>query len=157
MDRLMMQMSKSMGYGLKALYFVGDQIRSISIIMSWRNNRRSGSSQNHHQELDLKLNLSPAAPRRRAAEEGPHRAAESPEVSPARSCVSSEESLKYSSSPESSSASMVVVGCPRCLMYVMLPQDDPRCPKCKSTVLLDFLRQNDVVDNLHTTTPAAGN
>ncbi|CAA6663743.1 unnamed protein product [Spirodela intermedia] len=34
---------------------------------------------------------------------------------------------------------MVLVGCPRCLMYVMLSEDDPKCPKCKSTVLLDFL------------------
>ncbi|CAN1306487.1 Protein GL2-INTERACTING REPRESSOR 1 [Linum perenne] len=33
---------------------------------------------------------------------------------------------------------MVLVGCPRCLMYVMLSEDDPKCPKCKSTVLLDF-------------------
>ncbi|CBI30362.3 unnamed protein product, partial [Vitis vinifera] len=28
---------------------------------------------------------------------------------------------------------MVLVGCPRCLMYVMLSEDDPKCPKCKST------------------------
>ncbi|CAA6660624.1 unnamed protein product [Spirodela intermedia] len=34
---------------------------------------------------------------------------------------------------------MVLLGCPRCLMYVMLSEDDPKCPKCKSTVLLDFL------------------
>ncbi|RWW24338.1 hypothetical protein BHE74_00021675 [Ensete ventricosum] len=33
---------------------------------------------------------------------------------------------------------MVLAGCPRCLMYVMLPEDDPKCPKCKSAVLLDF-------------------
>jgi len=33
---------------------------------------------------------------------------------------------------------MVLAGCPRCMMYVMLSREDPRCPKCHSTVLLDF-------------------
>ncbi|GAB2234870.1 hypothetical protein Droror1_Dr00004138 [Drosera rotundifolia] len=90
------------------------------------------------QQLELKLNLSP--PRR-----GQQAATVSPEISPPRSCVSSEESLKYSSSPESTS--MVVVGCPRCLMYVMLSESDPRCPKCKSSVLLDFLPDEDAAGN----------
>ncbi|CAA7396982.1 unnamed protein product [Spirodela intermedia] len=54
------------------------------------------------------------------------------------SCLSSEtEQGRYASSPEATS--MVLLGCPRCLMYVMLSEDDPKCPKCKSTVLLDFL------------------
>ncbi|GAB4856306.1 hypothetical protein Ancab_014234 [Ancistrocladus abbreviatus] len=88
-------------------------------------------------KLDLKLNLSPPrAPR--AAVESPSRSAS---LSPPSSCVSSEEdsTLRYSNSPEATS--MVLVGCPRCLMYVMLSQDDPKCPKCKSTVLLDFLHE----------------
>ncbi|CAI0391374.1 unnamed protein product [Linum tenue] len=42
---------------------------------------------------------------------------------------------------------MVLVGCPRCLMYVMLSEDDPKCPKCKSTVLLDFLHDNNNNNN----------
>ncbi|CAN0847314.1 Protein GL2-INTERACTING REPRESSOR 1 [Linum grandiflorum] len=42
---------------------------------------------------------------------------------------------------------MVLVGCPRCLMYVMLSEDDPRCPKCKSTVLLDFLHDSTTNNN----------
>ncbi|GMH07341.1 hypothetical protein Nepgr_009181 [Nepenthes gracilis] len=92
--------------------------------MSRRNNTQN-------RELDLKLNLSPP----RASGQ-----VTSPEASPPRSCLSSEDSLKYSSSPESSS--MVLVGCPRCLMYVMLSESDPKCPKCKSTVLLDFLRED---------------
>ncbi|GJN27685.1 hypothetical protein PR202_gb15727 [Eleusine coracana subsp. coracana] len=37
---------------------------------------------------------------------------------------------------------MVLAACPRCFIYVMLPQDDPRCPQCKSPVLLDFLQDN---------------
>ncbi|KAL0346998.1 UNVERIFIED_CONTAM: protein salt-induced and EIN3/EIL1-dependent 1 [Sesamum calycinum] len=59
-------------------------------------------------------------------------------VSPPSSCVSSEQD--ESRSPEATS--MMLVGCPRCLMYVMLAEEDPRCPKCKSTVLLDFIRDN---------------
>uniref|UniRef100_A0A0A8YDK1 GIR1-like zinc ribbon domain-containing protein n=1 Tax=Arundo donax TaxID=35708 RepID=A0A0A8YDK1_ARUDO len=35
---------------------------------------------------------------------------------------------------------MVVAGCPQCLMYVMLSEEEkqPKCPKCKSPVLLRF-------------------
>ncbi|XP_065638977.1 protein GL2-INTERACTING REPRESSOR 1 [Quercus suber] len=91
-------------------------------------------------KLELKLNLSP--PRRNPRVESPSRSATVSPTSPPSSCVSSElnqdhNSLRYSTSPEATS--MVLVGCPRCLMYVMLSEDDPKCPKCKSTVLLDFL------------------
>lgn len=78
-------------------------------------------------KLELKLNLSPARVNEQRQVESPGR------VSGESSCVSSE----YSSSPEAEATSMVLVGCPRCLMYVMLAEEDPRCPKCKSTVLLD--------------------
>lgn len=53
----------------------------------------------------------------------------------------------YSSSPSSCLSSwegeadvtpMVVAGCQRCLMYVMLAVADLRCPKCRSPVLVDF-------------------
>lgn len=37
------------------------------------------------------------------------------------------------------SKAMPLVGCPRCLMYVMLSEQDPKCPMCKSTSFLDFL------------------
>ncbi|ESW22040.1 hypothetical protein PHAVU_005G121600 [Phaseolus vulgaris] len=49
------------------------------------------------------------------------------------SCVSSETNEEITS--------MLLVGCLRCLMYVLFSKDDPnpKCPKCKSTVLLDFL------------------
>ncbi|CAN1772320.1 Protein GL2-INTERACTING REPRESSOR 1 [Linum perenne] len=103
--------------------------------------RRNSSSSNP--KLELKLNLSP--PRM----ESPSRSATVSPTSPPSSCVSSEMNqddssggggLRYSSSPEATS--MVLVGCPRCLMYVMLSEDDPRCPKCKSTVLLDFLHDS---------------
>ncbi|KAF8397953.1 hypothetical protein HHK36_016879 [Tetracentron sinense] len=94
-------------------------------------------------KLDLKLNLSP--PRANPQVQTPNRRASlSPTTSPPSSCVSSElnpdETVGYSNSPEATS--MVLVGCPRCLMYVMLSEEDPKCPKCKSTVLLDFLHDN---------------
>ncbi|KAI3461265.1 hypothetical protein Pfo_017928 [Paulownia fortunei] len=90
-------------------------------------------------KLELKLNLSP--PRNHRQVLSPNGPISSTEISPRSSCVSREASpdgtLRYSSSPEASS--MMLVGCPRCLMYVMLFEQDPKCPKCKSTVLLDFL------------------
>ncbi|RCV33571.1 hypothetical protein SETIT_7G092900v2 [Setaria italica] len=95
-----------------------------------RSNRKSSRG------LDLKLNLSlPAtgdSSRRLMADE---------ESSPS-SCLSSENEhgLQWSNSPEATS--MVLAACPRCFIYVMLPQDDPRCPQCKSPVLLDFLQDN---------------
>lgn len=67
-------------------------------------------------------------------------------TSPTSSCVSSE--LNYSVVDKSNNkeeeeltslTNMVLVGCPSCLMYVMLSEKDPKCPKCKSSVLLDFL------------------
>ncbi|MQM14807.1 hypothetical protein Taro_047739 [Colocasia esculenta] len=82
----------------------------------------------------------------------PHRTSSSSSspTSPPSSCVSSktEQGGRCSGSPEA--MSMVLVGCPRCLMYMMLSEDDPKCPKCKSTVLLDFL--NDPKNALATST-----
>ncbi|XVE79183.1 hypothetical protein DITRI_Ditri14bG0037600 [Diplodiscus trichospermus] len=91
--------------------------------------------------LDLELNLSP--PRANQEVESPKTSVSSWEMSPESSCVSSEPEdstvIQYPSSPEETS--MVLVGCPRCLMYVMLSDVDPKCPRCKSTVLLDFLNE----------------
>ncbi|KAL2953762.1 hypothetical protein AAZX31_19G184400 [Glycine max] len=104
-----------------------------------RKQRKAMSRRNESgPKLDLKLNLSPPRADRRL--ESPTRSATASPTSPPSSCVSSElnqEDKSYSNSPEATS--MVLVGCPRCLMYVMLSEDDPKCPKCKSTVLLDFL------------------
>ena len=95
--------------------------------------------------IPIPLNLSPPTSSRRRVVRSPSRSATTSPTSPQSSCVSSEmnqddQSVRYSTSPETSS--MVLVGCPRCLMYVMLSQDDPKCPKCKSTVLLDFNHEN---------------
>ncbi|KAL2511033.1 hypothetical protein Adt_16648 [Abeliophyllum distichum] len=93
-------------------------------------------------KLDLKLNLSP--PRAYFHVESPNQSVSSVEISSPSSCLSREVSpdktLRYSSSPEATS--MMLVGCPRCLMYVMLLEKNPKCPKCKSTVLLDFLQED---------------
>ncbi|CAI0462638.1 unnamed protein product [Linum tenue] len=97
--------------------------------MSRRNNNRK-------LKLELKLNISP--PRGGGSNSNSNRSATVSPTSPPSSCVSSE--LNQQDSDEATS--MVLVGCPRCLMYVMLSQDDPKCPKCKSTVLLDFLHHN---------------
>ncbi|KAG4968615.1 hypothetical protein JHK87_034266 [Glycine soja] len=77
----------------------------------------------------------------------PPRTANSSLVNP-----SSESLCLYSSDPDSRVSSeankeirsMLLVGCLRCLMYVLFSKDDPnpKCPRCKSTVLLDFLNDN---------------
>ncbi|KAK8601765.1 hypothetical protein V6N13_058556 [Hibiscus sabdariffa] len=94
-------------------------------------------------KLELTLNLSP--PRAPTQQVGsPNTSVSSREMSPKSSCVSSEpdDSTVMVQSPSSPEAtSMVLVGCPRCLMYVMLSEVDPKCPRCKSTVLLDFLKE----------------
>ncbi|CAL4887524.1 unnamed protein product [Urochloa decumbens] len=95
--------------------------------------------------LDLKLQLSPPAPARaeRAASSDEEWSSSSPS-----SCLSSEgerepprhgHGLQWSDSPEATP--MVLAACPRCLMYVMLSEADPRCPRCRSPVLLDFLHR----------------
>ncbi|ESQ48883.1 hypothetical protein EUTSA_v10021790mg [Eutrema salsugineum] len=87
-------------------------------------------------KLELKLNLSP--PPSQASQMSLVRSPTRSNTTSPSSCVSSESNQEEMET----TTSMVLVGCPRCLMYVMLSQDDPKCPKCKSTVLLDFLHQN---------------
>ncbi|XP_073289528.1 protein GL2-INTERACTING REPRESSOR 1 isoform X1 [Primulina huaijiensis] len=103
-------------------------------------------------KLDLKLNLSPPRMLSNPLVESPSRSLTVSPTSPPSSCVSSErnldESPRYASSPEATS--MMLVGCPRCLMYVMLAEEDPRCPKCKSTVLLDVIPDSDTINNTTT-------
>ncbi|KAF8088860.1 hypothetical protein N665_0528s0018 [Sinapis alba] len=97
-------------------------------------------------KLELKLNLSPRPSQgeQMSMVRSPSR---SNTASSPSSCVSSETSQEELET----TISMVLVGCPRCLMYVMLSQDDAKCPKCKSTVLLDFFHENASAD---TTAPA---
>ncbi|KAK8531905.1 hypothetical protein V6N13_131264 [Hibiscus sabdariffa] len=97
---------------------------------------------------DLRLNISP--PRLNPRVESPSRGATVSPTSSPSSCVSSHDmtdAVGYSSSPDVTSSPMVLVGCPRCLMYVMLSKNDPKCPQCKSTVLLDFLHDTTTTTN----------
>ncbi|CAM0901666.1 unnamed protein product [Alopecurus aequalis] len=61
--------------------------------------------------------------------------------SPASSCVSSDAEEEAAVAV---AKAMVLAGCPRCLMYVMLSEaeEQPRCPRCKSPVLLHFLHDD---------------
>ncbi|KAG4967526.1 hypothetical protein AAZX31_12G088400 [Glycine max] len=91
--------------------------------------------------LELRLNLSP--PRAAATSiisSSELSSTESSTLSPVS--VQSLESSCVSSEAEETRA-MLLVGCPRCLLYVMLSEVDPKCPKCKSTVLLDFLNNEE--------------
>ncbi|GAA0148771.1 hypothetical protein LIER_08122 [Lithospermum erythrorhizon] len=101
--------------------------------------RRDGN----YPRLDLKLNISPP-PRRNPLlnNESPNRSPEA--TSHDNSCVSSSETFNIHGIDENSSetTSMMLVGCPNCLIYVMLSQEDPRYPKCKSSVLLNVSQEN---------------
>ncbi|CAL9130170.1 unnamed protein product [Musa textilis] len=105
-------------------------------------------SRNHgkNPKVDLKLNLSAkqlrarGGPSTRAVIEEEEEEEEedidswsSPSISPTSSCVSSEGEQK-SNSPEATS--MVLAGCPHCLMYVMLSKKDPKCPRKHLTKLI---------------------
>ncbi|KAI6674017.1 hypothetical protein NL676_001923 [Syzygium grande] len=101
-------------------------------------------------ELDLKLNLSP--PTVSPIMESP---TESLTVSPTSSSglsleVNSYElsSLAYPSNNSPAVTRMVLVGCPQCLMYVMISEEVYlKCPKCNSTVLLNILPDKPKVVN----------
>ncbi|KAL0389961.1 UNVERIFIED_CONTAM: protein salt-induced and EIN3/EIL1-dependent 1 [Sesamum calycinum] len=94
-------------------------------------------------KLELKLKLSPPRDHRQVL--SPGGSISSNETSPRSSCVSREASPDEAgclSGRREETSPMMLVGCPRCLMYVMLLRENPKCPKCKSTVLLDFLNED---------------
>ncbi|XP_057432969.1 protein GL2-INTERACTING REPRESSOR 1-like [Lotus japonicus] len=97
--------------------------------------RRNGSGP----KLDLKLNLSPPRVDRRM--ESPTRSATVSPTSPPSSCVSSEDNNPPTNSASPEATSMALVGCPCCLLYVMVSEEDPKCPQCRNTVLLNFLHE----------------
>lgn len=66
----------------------------------------------------------------------------SPEQSSSSSPPSSCLSLEADRDSPKEAAPMVLAACPQCFMYVMLCSADSKCPRCKSDVLLDFLRAN---------------
>ncbi|XVF41301.1 hypothetical protein PTKIN_Ptkin01aG0269500 [Pterospermum kingtungense] len=42
----------------------------------------------------------------------------------------------------SPTVSLILMGCKRCLIYVMVSEADPKCPKCHNPKLLDIFRNN---------------
>lgn len=108
---------------------------------------------NAHAKLDVTLNLLPPRTTFPRNEPSPPRSSSSSSSSsieiirsPTTSCVSRESSpiddRAFSDCPSNSeTTSMMLVGCPRCLMYAMILVTKPKCPKCKSTVLLDFFHE----------------
>ncbi|GAV81597.1 hypothetical protein CFOL_v3_25051 [Cephalotus follicularis] len=39
-------------------------------------------------------------------------------------------------------SSLILMGCSQCIIYVMVPEADPICPKCNSSILIDIFRDN---------------
>ncbi|XP_019084769.1 PREDICTED: uncharacterized protein LOC104706514 [Camelina sativa] len=77
-------------------------------------------------ELELKLNISPSLDSSLLTESS-------------SSSLCSEEAEGGGGEAKS----MVVVGCPNCIMYIIISlESDPRCPRCNNHVLLDFLTGN---------------
>ncbi|KAG4981083.1 hypothetical protein JHK84_034668 [Glycine max] len=56
-----------------------------------------------------------------------------------------ENEQRENSTPETKA--MDLVGCPRCFMYVMLSEVDPKCPKCKTTVFLELFKDENLKTN----------
>ncbi|KAG2403584.1 hypothetical protein LR48_Vigan734s000300 [Vigna angularis] len=94
-------------------------------------------------ELGLNLNLSPP----RIVDNRPQSTTQSPAVlpaSPSNSCVSTElnqddsnnNNVENPNNPEA--ISLKLVGCPNCLMYMMINEDKHHCPRCKNTTLIYF-------------------
>uniref|UniRef100_A0A2P2IPI3 GIR1-like zinc ribbon domain-containing protein n=2 Tax=Rhizophora mucronata TaxID=61149 RepID=A0A2P2IPI3_RHIMU len=99
-------------------------------------------------KLNFEMSLSPcssSSSTNNVKVSSPDTSVSSVEMSPAESsCLSwepPEEAVNHPSRPEEEATSMLLVGCPRCLMYVLLSKVNPKCPQCKSTVLLDFVNE----------------
>ncbi|GLT50061.1 hypothetical protein SLA2020_235730 [Shorea laevis] len=91
----------------------------------------SGSS---HQTGEEPLNIIPSS----------HSCTPLSSASTQRSCTSvtlsksANEELHENGGQETHS--LVVMGCGRCLMYIMVSEVDPMCPKCKTSALIDIFR-----------------
>lgn len=46
--------------------------------------------------------------------------------------------VSNSTTEDATTSAMVLLGCTRCLIYVMSSKLDLKCPKCNNTTLLDF-------------------
>ncbi|KAF5744901.1 hypothetical protein HS088_TW07G00482 [Tripterygium wilfordii] len=106
----------------------------------------SGGRGNNSPELDLKLNLSPPLVLNQEIDQSTNEIkASSWRTSPESSCLASEmeDAVNHLSSCPEEASSMVLVGCRRCLIYVMLSEVDPKCPRCQSSVLLHLFNSHE--------------
>ncbi|KAG5052484.1 hypothetical protein AAZX31_02G186400 [Glycine max] len=102
-------------------------------------------------KLDLNLNLPPPTIVNQGLESSARSAIVSL-TSSSYSCLSTElnqddnnnNNNNHGYSNISEAISIVLVGCPHCLMYVMINEGDLKCPKCKSSTLIHFLNENNI-------------
>ncbi|KAL1199196.1 Protein salt-induced and EIN3/EIL1-dependent 1 [Cardamine amara subsp. amara] len=95
---------------------------------SWKARNMNQEEAASNLELDLKLNISPSLD-----------SSSLPSTESSSSSLCSEEA----EGERGEAKSMVVVGCPNCIMYIIMSlESNPRCPRCNSHVLLDFLTGN---------------
>lgn len=87
------------------------------------------------QKLDLKLNLSP--PGMNLPVQSQTLSSTSTPSSCASSSETKQEDLHFSNSPDAEP--MTLVGCRNCMIYIFVQKRNLRCPKCKTTDLIqDF-------------------
>lgn len=104
-----------------------------------------GKEMNKHvmnTNVDLELRLSPAGVSFRAKSSYQ---SETSSLSSPETCIlldlNSRDHLDNSFKVEE--ASLILMGCTRCLIYVMVSEADPKCPKCKSSsYFVDVFRDN---------------
>ncbi|ESW17809.1 hypothetical protein PHAVU_007G270300 [Phaseolus vulgaris] len=91
-------------------------------------------------ELGLNLNLSPPRVLDNRPQSPPPLAAASPPISCVSTEINQDDSNNYNLGNPSSAEpiSLILVGCPNCLMYVMINGANHQCPKCKKTTLIHF-------------------
>ncbi|PON68668.1 hypothetical protein TorRG33x02_261480 [Trema orientale] len=105
---------------------------------------RSKDECDHTDVIDLDLKLSP--PDKHHSPVVPHRS---------QSKLSEEENFPSKSfdvnvndqhfncaAPKVEPSCLVLMGCSHCLLYVMVSKVDPKCPKCRSSILLDMFCEN---------------
>ncbi|XWS65687.1 hypothetical protein CRYUN_Cryun05aG0134800 [Craigia yunnanensis] len=70
------------------------------------------------------------------------------EISSTSSCMphnldsSSSEEVEFSNTTFGEYPSLILMGCSRCLIYVMVSEINPKCPSCHSSILIDIFRSS---------------
>ncbi|KAA8534582.1 hypothetical protein F0562_032159 [Nyssa sinensis] len=121
-----------------------DQIESSSRVKNCRKRCRMETSMHLNGEnTDLDLSLTLSSPALSIKEESLNESVSSSSPSQ-HSCISMEgnprQTLKKTEIHDV--PALIVMGCQRCYMFVMVSELDPMCPQCKSTSLLDIFREN---------------